>query len=90
MKGRVACGFEASWIDMQPYLQHKAEVSWSFVFALKVFAVVDVYVVELDEADEVTGRLKGNKRRLFGLGFFFFAIYLFLCQLNSISTLQMQ
>lgn len=44
------------------YLQNKAEVSRGLVFVFKVFAVVDVYVVELDKADEVTGWLKRNKR----------------------------
>lgn len=38
-------------------LQNKAEVSRGLVFPFEVFAVVDVYVVELDEADEITGRL---------------------------------
>lgn len=38
-------------------LQNKAEVSWGLVFALKVFAIVDIYIVKLDKADEVTGRL---------------------------------
>lgn len=45
----------------QTYLQNKAEVSWGLVFALKVFAIVDIYIVKLDKADEVTGRLKRNK-----------------------------
>lgn len=38
-------------------LQQKAEVRRRLVFALEVFAVVDVDVVELEKADEVTGRL---------------------------------
>lgn len=36
-------------------LQNKAEVSRGFVFALKVFAIVDIYIVKLDKTDEVTG-----------------------------------
>lgn len=49
------CGFEGGRVDAQPYLQHEAEVRWSFVFGLEVFAVVNVYVVKLDKAHEVTG-----------------------------------
>lgn len=38
-------------------LQDKTEVSRGLVFASKVLAVVDINIVELDKADEVTGRL---------------------------------
>lgn len=38
-------------------LQDKAEICVCLVFALEVFAVVDVEVVKLDKADEVAGRL---------------------------------
>lgn len=54
---------------MITHLQDEAEVSRGLVFALIVFAVVDVHVVELNEADEVTGgleRKKENESGMFG------------------------
>lgn len=44
------------------HLQDEAEVRGGLVFALEVFAVVNVQVVQLDEADEVTGRLEGHEK----------------------------
>lgn len=47
------------------HLEHEAEVGGGFELAPEVFAVVDVDVVKLDEADEVTGRLtrrEGGKK----------------------------
>lgn len=38
-------------------LENKAEVSRGLVFALNVLAVVDVHVVKLDKAHQVTGGL---------------------------------
>lgn len=43
------------------HLQDKAEICQCLVFALEVFAVVDVEVVKLDEADEVAGRLERSR-----------------------------
>lgn len=37
------------------YLQNKAEVRWGLVSVLKVFAIVNIDIVELDKADKVTG-----------------------------------
>lgn len=42
------------------HLQHEAEVGGGLVLALEVLAVVDVEVVELDEADEVAGGLRSG------------------------------
>lgn len=43
------------------HLQDKAEICRCLVFALEVFAVVDVEVVKLDKADEVAGRLERSR-----------------------------
>lgn len=40
---------------MLTYLQNKAEVSRGLVFGLQVFGVIDIQVVKLDEANEITG-----------------------------------
>lgn len=74
---------------MQAYLQDEAEVSRGLVFVFKVFPVVDVYVIELDKADEVTGWLK-RKKELHNLFIVSSFLFLLSCQQSRIATLQMQ
>lgn len=56
----AVCGFKQPVLKQhhEAYLQNKTEVSRRLVFVLKVFAVVDVYIVKLEEAHKVTGRLE--------------------------------
>jgi len=59
LRAKRTCGFLRKTRSIRrTYFQEEAEVGGRFVFALKVFSKVDIQVVELDETDEVPGRLE--------------------------------
>lgn len=55
--------FRGLWggVPTVTHLQDEAEISGRLVFALEVLAVVDVEVVELDEADQIARRLERSR-----------------------------
>lgn len=50
----MGSSFQKKCYQLFTHLQNETEICWGLVFVFELFAIVHIYIVELDETHQVT------------------------------------